>query len=143
MIDPSVPQSRFENLAQRHDLLVHGAMRGRLAARRLALFKSMDAITSVRFILDSSRLSHFLRVVYSDVKGVHDLNCVVLICDAFGIPRPGVRTLGCADLFRIMAFSQLTWREQLRDIEACLEANQAKLFHMGLQGRPPWQVSRF
>jgi len=32
-----------------------------------------------------------------------------------------VRTLGCADLFRIMAFSQLTWRESLRDIEVCLE----------------------
>src|ERR1022692_1520767 len=43
----------------------------------------------------------------------------------------GVRTLGCADLFRIMAFSQLTWRESLRDIEVCLEANHAKLFHMG------------
>src|ERR1700687_1628019 len=48
----------------------------------------------------------------------------------------GVRTLGCADLFRIMAFSQLTWRESLRDIEVCLEANQAKLFHMGI-AMPP------
>src|ERR1019366_1334788 len=48
----------------------------------------------------------------------------------------GVRTLGCADLFRIMAFSQFTWRESLRDIEVCLEANQAKLFHMGI-ARPP------
>ena len=48
----------------------------------------------------------------------------------------GVRTLGCADLFRIMAFSQLTWRESLRDIEVCLAANQTKLFHMGLKGSP-------
>jgi hypothetical protein len=48
----------------------------------------------------------------------------------------GVRTLGCADLFRVMAFSQLTWRESLRDIEACLLSNQAKLFHMGLKGAP-------
>ena len=48
----------------------------------------------------------------------------------------GVRTLSCADLFRIMAFSQLTWRESLRDIEVCLAANQAKLFHMGLKGSP-------
>jgi len=45
----------------------------------------------------------------------------------------GVRTLGCADLFRVMAFAQLTWRESLRDIEVCLAANQAKLFHMGLK----------
>ena len=48
----------------------------------------------------------------------------------------GVRTLSCADLFRIMAFAQLTWRESLRDIEVCLTANQARLFHMGMKGAP-------
>ena len=48
----------------------------------------------------------------------------------------GVRTLGCADVFRVMAFAQLTWRESLRDIEVCLAANRAKLFHMGLQAPP-------
>ena len=48
----------------------------------------------------------------------------------------GVRTLDCADLFRVMAFSQLTWRESLRDIEVCLAANHAKLFHMGLSTAP-------
>ena len=48
----------------------------------------------------------------------------------------GVRTLGCADLFRVMAFAQLTWRESLRDIEVCLTANQGKLFHMGMRGVP-------
>ncbi len=44
-----------------------------------------------------------------------------------------MRTLGYADVFRIVAFAQLTWRESLRDIEVCLAANQTKLFHMGLQ----------
>ena len=48
----------------------------------------------------------------------------------------GVRTLSCADLFRVMAFAQLTWRESLRDIEACLAANQTKLFHMGIKSPP-------
>ena len=48
----------------------------------------------------------------------------------------GVRTLDCADLFRVMAFSQLTWRESLRDIESCLASNHSKLFHMGLSGIP-------
>ena len=48
----------------------------------------------------------------------------------------GVRTLSCADLFRVMAFAQLTWRESLRDIEVCLSANQSKLFHMGMKGVP-------
>jgi len=45
----------------------------------------------------------------------------------------GVRTLSCADVFRVMAFAQLTWRESLRDIEVCLASNQGKLFHMGLK----------
>ena len=48
----------------------------------------------------------------------------------------GVRTLGCADVFRVMVFAQLTWRESLRDIEVCLAANQAKLFHMGMKAPP-------
>ena len=48
----------------------------------------------------------------------------------------GVRTLECADLFRVMAFAQLTWRESLRDIEICLKANRAKLFHMGIKNVP-------
>ena len=48
----------------------------------------------------------------------------------------GIRTLGCADLFRVMAFAQLTWRESLRDIEVCLMSNQSKLFHMGMGGVP-------
>ena len=45
----------------------------------------------------------------------------------------GVRTLPCAEQFRIMAFAQLTYRESLRDIEACLAAQAAKLYHMGLR----------
>ena len=48
----------------------------------------------------------------------------------------GVRTLSCADLFRVMAFAQLTWRESLRDIEVCLASNQGKLFHMGMKAPP-------
>ena len=48
----------------------------------------------------------------------------------------GVRTLDCAEVFRLMAFSQLTWRESLRDIEVCLTANHRKLFHMGIKNVP-------
>ena len=48
----------------------------------------------------------------------------------------GARTLGCPDLFRVMAFAQLTWRESLRDIKVCLAANRTKLFHMGLKNVP-------
>ena len=44
-----------------------------------------------------------------------------------------VRSLGCAEQFRAMAFAQLTYRESLRDIETCLLANQAKLYSMGFR----------
>src|ERR1700686_3622873 len=45
-----------------------------------------------------------------------------------------VRTLPCAAQYRVMAFAQITYRESLRDIEACLSAQSAKLYHMGLRG---------
>ena len=44
-----------------------------------------------------------------------------------------MRTLSCAEQFRCMAFAQLTYRESLRDIEACLSAQSAKLYHMGFR----------
>jgi uncharacterized protein DUF4372/DDE family transposase len=45
-----------------------------------------------------------------------------------------IRTFRCTEQFRIMAFAQLTYRESLRDIEACLSAQTPKLYHMGLRG---------
>jgi len=48
-----------------------------------------------------------------------------------------VRTLRCTAHFQVMAFAQLTYRESLRDIEACLSAQFAKLFRMGLRGPIP------
>jgi hypothetical protein len=38
----------------------------------------------------------------------------------------------CSDQFRCMAFAQLTYRESLRDIEACLRVQKSKLYHMGI-----------
>ena len=45
-----------------------------------------------------------------------------------------VKDFTCLDQFRVMAFAQLTYRESLRDIEACLRAMQPKLYHMGIRG---------
>jgi len=44
-----------------------------------------------------------------------------------------VKSLCCAEHFRVMAFAQLTYRESLRDIEACLSAQVSKLYHMGFR----------
>jgi len=45
-----------------------------------------------------------------------------------------VRTLSCTAQYQVMAFAQITYRESLRDIEACLSAQSAKLYHMGFRG---------
>ena len=45
-----------------------------------------------------------------------------------------IKSFTCLDQFRCMAFAQLTYRESLRDIEACLRAQQNKLYHMGIRG---------
>lgn len=45
-----------------------------------------------------------------------------------------VRGFSCFSQFLCMAFAQLTYRESLRDIETCLRAMQAKLYHVGIRG---------
>jgi len=45
-----------------------------------------------------------------------------------------VRTFSSLDQFLSMAFAQITFRESLRDIEACLEAHATKAYHLGLRG---------
>lgn len=45
-----------------------------------------------------------------------------------------VKRFSCWDQFLCMAFAQLTFRESLRDIEACLRVVQPKLYHMGFRG---------
>jgi hypothetical protein len=45
------------------------------------------------------------------------------------------RTFSCWDQFLCMAFAQLTYRESLRDIVACLRSLQERLYHMGIRGR--------
>jgi hypothetical protein len=44
-----------------------------------------------------------------------------------------VKTFSCFDQFLCMAFAQLTYRESLRDIEACLRAQRNKLYHLGIR----------
>lgn len=46
-----------------------------------------------------------------------------------------VKSFSCWDQFLCMAFAQLTYRESLRDVEACLRAMQPRLYHMGIRGR--------
>jgi hypothetical protein len=47
-----------------------------------------------------------------------------------------MRRLSCAEQYRAMAFAQLTYRESLRDIAACLNAQPNKLYAMGFRTPP-------
>jgi hypothetical protein len=46
-----------------------------------------------------------------------------------------VRSFSCLDQFLCMAFAQLTYRESLRDIEACLSSQADKCYHLGVRGK--------
>lgn len=46
-----------------------------------------------------------------------------------------IKSFSCFDQFLCMAFAQLTYRESLRDIEACLRSMQKKLYHIGIRGK--------
>lgn len=46
-----------------------------------------------------------------------------------------IKSFSCWDQFLCMAFAQLSYRESLRDIQACLRGNQQKLYHMGFRGK--------
>jgi len=44
-------------------------------------------------------------------------------------------SFSCMDQYLCMGFAQLTYRESLRDIEACLRSRKEKLYHLGIRGR--------
>jgi len=46
-----------------------------------------------------------------------------------------IKNFSCLDQFLCMSFAQLTYRESLRDIQACLRGAQHKLYHMGIRGK--------
>jgi hypothetical protein len=46
-----------------------------------------------------------------------------------------IKSFTCLEQFLCLAFAQLTYRESLRDIEACLRAQSDKLYHMGIRSR--------
>ena len=48
----------------------------------------------------------------------------------------GTRKFSCWDQFLCMGFAQLTYRNGIRDVEACLKSQPKKLYHMGIKGNP-------
>jgi hypothetical protein len=58
-----------------------------------------------------------------------------LRCVALYAGEHKIKHFTCREQFLCLAFAQLTYRESLRDIEACLRAQRDKLYHMGIRSR--------
>src|SRR3546814_9583692 len=77
----------------------------------------------MKFVFFSSRRRNTRCALVTGVQ-----TCALPICDR------SVKSFNCQDQFRCMAFAQLTYRDSLRDTVTCLNAQQAKLYHMGIRG---------
>jgi len=75
---------------------------------------------------------HSGKIVFSQVMEYLPLKDFHRCVDRYDGYRK-VQSFSCLDQFLSMAFAQLTYRESLRDIEACLRAQQMKLYHMGIR----------
>lgn len=73
---------------------------------------------------------HSGRTVFAQVMSFLPWTTFARIVARYGGDR-FVRSLRCTEQYRAMAFAQLTGRESLRDIEACLAARPSKLYHSG------------
>jgi hypothetical protein len=78
------------------------------------------------------------RTVFSQIMALLPLKQFHCCVERYGGEHK-VKSFSCLDQFLALAFAQLTYRESLRDIEACLRAMQPRLYHMGF--RCP-QISR-
>jgi len=77
---------------------------------------------------------HEGKIVFSQLMNHLPLHSFRRCVDRFRGDR-SVRSFSCQDQFRCMAFGQLTYRDSLRDTVTCLNAQQAKLYHMGTVAR--------
>jgi hypothetical protein len=78
-------------------------------------------------------MMHEGRIIFAQLMDHLPLHSFRRCVDRFGGDR-SVRSFSCQDQFRCMAFGQLTYRDSLRDTVTCLNAQQAKLYHMGIRG---------
>jgi hypothetical protein len=77
---------------------------------------------------------HVGKLVFAQLTGHLPLTTFRRCVAAYGGEHK-IKSFSCLDQFLCLAFAQLTYRESLRDIEACLRAQSDKLYHMGIRSR--------
>ena len=86
----------------------------------------------------SKRLSRISESLGNDKRtatGCHDSSATIKDCVARYKGDRRLRGFSCWGQLLCMGFAQFTYRESLRDIEACLRSSPDKLYHMGIRGR--------
>jgi hypothetical protein len=77
---------------------------------------------------------HVGKLVFAQLTGHLPLMTFRRCVAAYGGEHK-IKSFTCLEQFLCLAFAQLTYRESLRDIEACLRAQSDKLYHMGIRSR--------
>ena len=77
---------------------------------------------------------HVGKLVFAQLTGHLPLTTFRRCVAAYGGEHK-IKSFSCLEQFLCLAFAQLTYRESLRDIEACLRAQSDKLYHMGIRSR--------
>jgi Domain of unknown function (DUF4372)/Transposase DDE domain len=77
---------------------------------------------------------HFGKLVFAQLTSHLPLTTFRRCVTAYGGEHK-IKSFTCLEQFLCLAFAQLTYRESLRDIEACLRAQNDKLYHMGIRSR--------
>jgi hypothetical protein len=77
---------------------------------------------------------HYGKLVFAQLTSHLPLSTFRRCVTAYGGEHK-VKSFSCLEQFLCLAFAQLTYRESLRDIEACLRAQSDKLYHMGIRSR--------
>jgi hypothetical protein len=80
-------------------------------------------------------LMHTGRTIFSQVMDYFPLRRFKTCVDRYNGDK-AIKALTCLDQFHYLAFAQLTYRENLRDLVTCLQAVKPMLFHMGIRSTP-------
>src|ERR1035437_7782824 len=89
--------------------------------RRLAPFNCASVCSQTRFNSE---------VIFSSMP-----KTTIGLQNGYLFMAESLRGFSCWDQYLAMGFAQLTYRESLRDIEACLGSISGKLYHMGFRGK--------
>ena len=96
-------------------------------------FERQQAYATIAYSLSEGMVMHSDQYLFSQIMEYLPMKTFRRCVQRYQGNRR-IQSFTCLDQFLCMAFAQLTYRESLRDIEACLRVHKDKLYHMGIRG---------